>query len=386
MADAARVALVAPVPPLRGGIAHHSEALVHAFLRLGCDVRVVSYRRQYPRALFPGTSEVDADARPPPVKVTRVLSSAEPASWVAGARALRAYNPDLVVTAWWNAAVTAPVVCALAEARVRGVAAVVLAHNAQSHDARALDRVSWAALARVATAVVTHARADAETLARLYPFLPVVAHPHPAYARFLPPAGLSRAAARAQLAVPESARVCLLLGHVRPYKGADVAVRAFARLAAEDEHAHLVLAGEVYDSARASVESALGELAPAARLRVRMLDRYVPDEELARWLHAADVLWAPHRRASHSGGVLAARAVGLPVVASRTGGLPEAVGDDDELVPPEDPFALAAAAARALARGRRAPLSRDEIERAWEALARAILDAGAVSSSRKEPA
>jgi glycosyltransferase involved in cell wall biosynthesis len=81
--------------------------------------------------------------------------------------------------------------------------------------------------------------------------------------------------------------------------------------------------------------------------RVRFLGQRddVPD-----LLAALDIFVLP----SHSEGVslalLEAMAAGLPVIASRVGGLPEVVTDGDTglLIPPQDPEALAAALARLL--------------------------------------
>jgi D-inositol-3-phosphate glycosyltransferase len=137
-----------------------------------------------------------------------------------------------------------------------------------------------------------------------------------------------------------SGDVALCFGHVRPFKAVDVAIEAWGRLKSS---ATLAVAGEVWwnDEAkyRAQVERlGLGE-------RVRLDFRFIPDEEIALWFAAADVVLAPYRIEAQSGVVLTALHFDRPVIASRVGGMPEIVeeGKNGLLVPVDDPEALAAA-------------------------------------------
>ena len=50
--------VIGPTFPFRGGIAHYTTLLVK-YLRERHEVRFFSYRRQYPRLLFPGNTSAD---------------------------------------------------------------------------------------------------------------------------------------------------------------------------------------------------------------------------------------------------------------------------------------------------------------------------------------
>jgi glycosyltransferase involved in cell wall biosynthesis len=73
-------------------------------------------------------------------------------------------------------------------------------------------------------------------------------------------------------------------------------------------------------------------------------------DDLPGWFPDADVLAMPSVEEGLGTSVLDAMSVGVPVVASRAGGLPEMVRDGVEgwLVPARDPAALAQALARVL--------------------------------------
>ncbi len=129
--------------------------------------------------------------------------------------------------------------------------------------------------------------------------------------------------------------VVLFFGLLRPYKGVDTLLEAFRRV----EDAELWIVG----SPRMDVEP-LRALAAEAPGRVRFLTRFVEDAEIPALMRRADVVVLPYRDAEHSGVLYAALAFGKPLVLSAVGGFPEVAAQGAaQLVPPEDPTALAAA-------------------------------------------
>ena len=76
-----------------------------------------------------------------------------------------------------------------------------------------------------------------------------------------------------------------------------------------------------------------------------LVPRYVPNEDVPDYFAACDLVMVPYLTATQSGIVQMAFGFDRPVVASRVGGLPEAVKDGETgyLVPPGDPAAIAEA-------------------------------------------
>jgi phosphatidylinositol alpha-mannosyltransferase len=139
-------------------------------------------------------------------------------------------------------------------------------------------------------------------------------------------------------------RSLLFVGRLDPRKGFPVAVEAFRILATDRSDLRLVVVGDGTDRA------AVDELETAFRGRVSMFGA-VPNDDLPRYHAACDVLLVPSLGGESFGIVLVeGMAAGLPVVASRISGYDEVVTDGVEgfLVPPSDPEALAAAAAKLL--------------------------------------
>jgi glycosyltransferase involved in cell wall biosynthesis len=148
----------------------------------------------------------------------------------------------------------------------------------------------------------------------------------------------NQAAARREAGLPDAGRIILFVGNFYRIKNPLLLIRAFARLAAGD--AVLVMAGGgMLEQACRDLAAELG-VAP----RVIFAGRKSP-EEIARLMNAADLLALPSENEGVPNVLLEALASGLPVVASRTGGIPEVLDHESlgRMAPPGDLDAFAAA-------------------------------------------
>jgi glycosyltransferase involved in cell wall biosynthesis len=172
---------------------------------------------------------------------------------------------------------------------------------------------------------------------------------------------------------PAEGPVILFFGLLRPYKGVDTLLEAFA----EVEGAELWIAG----MPRMPLEP-LRALAARAPGRVRFVPRFVADPEIPALMRRADLLVLPYRRIEQSGVLYAGLAFGKPMVLADVGGFAE-LGRAHGLarmVPPDDPPALAAALRELVAdpeeRRRLAAAAREAVSgpRGWDAIAAAHIE------------
>jgi glycosyltransferase involved in cell wall biosynthesis len=138
----------------------------------------------------------------------------------------------------------------------------------------------------------------------------------------------------------KTAETVLFVGRLRTRKAVAVLVEAFAAVVRERPQARLVLLGD--GEQRAALEAQIARLGLGAAVD---LAGAVPRAATADWLRRADVFCLPSTYEGFPLAILEAMAEGLPVVATRVAGVPEAVEDGASglLVVPEDDRALATA-------------------------------------------
>jgi glycosyltransferase involved in cell wall biosynthesis len=145
----------------------------------------------------------------------------------------------------------------------------------------------------------------------------------------------------ARMAPPAASLAYLLfVGTLEPRKNVAGLLQAYARLVARHPQAPpLVLAGRTVPES-APVLAQLARHPFAGRVQHR---GYIPDEDRAALFAGATALILPSFFEGFGLPVLEAMTVGVPVIASDRGALPEVLGDAGLLVSPDDPEELAAA-------------------------------------------
>lgn len=344
-----RVALVGPVYPYRGGIAHYTTLLA---LHLGDHlVHVISFRRQYPRWLFPGRSDRDTSQRPLTIDgVQYEIDPLDPLSWWRTAKMLREIQPDILVLQWW-VSYWAPCLASIMLLYRRWVPdtpILFLCHNVLPHETHWWDRLLAKMVLPLATHYLVHSTQDRARLLDLVPGARVEVAQFPTYGELI--AGqCTKREARWGLGLDPEAPVLLFFGFVRPYKGLEYLVQALERVRRQID-AHLLVVGEFWESKERYLRL-IGEL--ALEPHVSIVDRYVPNEDLALYLAAADVVVLPYVETSQSAAARLALDAGVPVIASDVGGLGELIADGTNglLVRPCDVQSLAEAIVRFFAEG-----------------------------------
>ena len=367
-----RWTLVGPAWPFRGGIAHFQLAVARALAQRGHAVDAVTFRRQYPERLFPGTSQLD-DGPPPPdrPRAPRLLDPLDPRTWFRAARHLTEGPTEVTVLMVWMP-FFAPMLGVIARRlRRRGVTVLAVVHNAVPHERRPGDRLLTRWTLRACDGLLAMSDAVAADVGRLAPAVPLAVVPHPVYDGFGEP--VPRADARAALALEASGPVFLFFGFIRRYKGLHVLLDAWPEVARRVPGAQLLVAGEFYAD-----EPALRQQAAALGASVRLDADYIPDERVPLYFGAADAVVQPYLSATQSGVAQIAFHFGRPVITTSVGGLAETVPDGRAglVVPPDDPAALADAMVRfakeALGPTLEAGVAAERQRYTWDRLAQAL--------------
>src|SRR6059036_3546497 len=312
-----RIALVGPLAPWRGGLSQYLGLLGESLARRA-DVRAVTFTRQYPEFLFPGRSQKDPESKRPGFPVEALLDSIGPLSWRRTAAHLEAFTPGAVVLKWWMPFFAPSFASSVGPLRRRGTRVVLVCDNLVPHERRPFDDAFTHWMLRNSDGYLVMSDSVERDLDRLKPGAPRRRVAHPFYAQF-DGGRWTRASARAHLGLGPGDDVALFFGYVRRYKGLDLLLSAWPRVRGR-RPVTLVVAGEFYEDPapyRALAKAAGGE--PA----VRLMEHYLPDDEVESLFKAADVVVLPYRSATQSGVTHVAFALGVPVITTDVGGLPE---------------------------------------------------------------
>jgi len=335
-----KICLIGPTHPLRGGIAHYNTQLALEFA-VRHRVTLISFSRQYPRLLFPGRTQLDPNSKSPGLTTEALLDSLNPLSWLRAGRRIAELSPDLTVVHWWNPFFALAIGTSLRLARKRSPTAIVfICHNIIPHEwfpgTRRLTRFALAP----ADAWLVHSEADRRHLESLRLPGRILLTP-------LPPAKdfgelIDKEEAKSRLGL--SGNILLFFGLIRRYKGLPQLLEAMP-LVLQKLDCTLLIVGEFYEGKDECLRliKTLG-----LSSNVRIIDRFIPRHEVGLYFSAADLVVLPYESATQSAIIPIAYAFERPVVASRVGGLPEAVRDGETglLVEPRSPAAIAEAIIR----------------------------------------
>ena len=340
----AKVAVIGLTYPFRGGISHYSSLFVRA-LRKRHSVLFLTLRRQYPKILFPGVSQYDYSDQTLAEEGDPIVDSLNPVSWFKTARRLNRERPDIIIFQWWHPFFSfafGSIVRLLDKTLQDRVC--FLCHNVLPHEPNILQSVLTKYAFGKAASFIVHSTPDRRDLEQLRPGAAIAQGCHPTYSEFGSWSSMSRSEAREKLGLTADENVLLFFGLIRKYKGLQFLIDAMDMLP-DALDCRLVIAGEFYDD-KAPYLSSIAQ--SGLEDRVTVVDEYIPNEQVAMYFQAANVVVLPYVSATQSGIVQIAFGLGVPVITTNVGGLPEAVdhGATGFIVDAESAEALADAITR----------------------------------------
>ncbi|MCY4674671.1 MAG: glycosyltransferase [Bacteroidetes bacterium] len=344
MADSRRIVLVGPMYPYRGGIAHLSETMAAYLLDRGHKVHAITFTRQYPALLFPGRTQYETGAEAErAVEAERRIDTINPFSWWRAVRRVNELGAEVVIFRYWMP-FFAPVFGTMARILARnGIKSLVVVDNALPHERRpgdiALGRYFFGAMQGC---VVMSSAVDRD-LDQLGVSCSRVLAPHPVYDSFGKPS--DRTEARAKMGLAEDLPVILFFGFVRRYKGLHVLLDSMPVVRQTLPDICLLVAGEFYDDEEPYQKKV--EVLDLQK-QVKLVNQYIPKDEVANYFAAADVVVQPYLSATQSGVAQVAYQFEVPIITTDVGGLAEIVPHEEAglIVPPNDATALASAIVR----------------------------------------
>lgn len=303
--------------PFRGGIAQFNAALLKE-LSLANQVLAFNFKRQYPEFLFPGSTQfVTENDNAEPVESIRKLDTINPITYYTTYKAIRKFNPDLMISKFWMPFFGPSLGYVLKSLKKKGVKNIGILDNVIPHERRPGDIQFTKYYINSNSAFIVMSNTVRDDLLKFKPDAIFKQVLHPLYDHF--GSLIKKNEAREKLGIQQNKNVLLFFGFIRKYKGLDLLLESIRFL--PDDYL-LVIAGEIYGSFD-EYEQIIKKY--NLENKVKLFIRYIDDGEVPLFFSASDVCILPYKSATQSGILGISYHFGLPVIATDTGGLREMI-------------------------------------------------------------
>lgn len=316
----AKVVIIGPAHPLRGGLATFNQRLAKQFMDEGHECSIVSFSLQYPSFLFPGTTQYSSDPQPVDITIHTLINSVNPLNWVSVGNKLRRWKPDLIVVRYWLPFMGPALGTILRVVRRNKHTKIVcIADNVIPHEKRIGDISFTRYFLQTPHAFVTMSEKVLSDL-RKFTDKPAQLVQHPLYDNF--GETISKEKARNFLKLDPSEKIVLFFGFIRQYKGLDLLLKAMADERIRKGNIKLLVAGEFYED-----EKLYLQLIRQNNLEQQIIlkTNFIPDSEVRYYLCSGDCVIQPYKNATQSGVTPLAYHFEKPMIVTNVGGLPSLV-------------------------------------------------------------
>ncbi len=315
-----KICLIGPTYPFRGGISHYTT-LLYRHLCERHEVIFFSFKRQYPKWLFPGKTDIDLSEIHFKEDTQCILDSMNPLSWLLVASEIIKSKSDLLLIPWWVSFwapqfyIISLLVKLLAKTKI-----LFLCHNVVEHESKWIDKVLTRVVLRNGDYYIVHSAEDQQNLLSIFPKAKVKKSFHPTYDVFNL-GDFDPNVVRRKYRI--EGNIILFFGFIREYKGLKYLIKALPEVLSKT-NVTLLIVGEFWKNKNEYL-SLINNL--GIEDKIIIIDEYVPNEEVGLYFSAADLIVQPYSSATGSGIIQIAYGFNKPVIATKVGCLPEVVED-----------------------------------------------------------
>ena len=316
----AKIFIIGPAYPLRGGLATFDELFCIAFNEQGHDCEIISYSLQYPNFLFPGSTQFDTTGvAPKHIKIHTLINSVNPLSWIKTANFIKKQKPDFIVFRFWIPFM-GPALGSIARmVRKSGIKVLAITDNVIPHEKRIGDAAFAKYFIKSCDGFVTMSKAVMKDLENFTTTKHKKYLLHPLYTSF--GEKLNKSDARKVLGIKEDVNLVLFFGLIRKYKGLDMLLDAFNELK-ENSNILLLIAGEFYEDKQPYLD-----LIEKYQIQNQVIlhAKFIANDDVKLYFSAADLMALPYRTATQSGVTQVSFHFEVPTLVTNVGGLGEII-------------------------------------------------------------
>jgi len=367
-----KINVVGPTYPYSGGISHYNTLLCEELSKKN-DVYLLSFKRLYPAFLYPGKNQKDTVSNKfIQTNANEIIDSINPITWLKAFFQIKKNKADILIFHWWTPYFT-PLFYSIAKLirLFTNIKILFICHNIIPHERRKIDTLLTKMVLGKGDFFIVHSSEDYNKLKKILPFAIIKQTVHPTYDIFNFEKYNQE---KAKEILDLNTKVILFFGIVRKYKGLQYLIDAMP-IVLQHIDVTLIIAGQFWEDKNEYIEQ-IQKI--EIEKHVRIIDEYIPNEDVGLYMSSADVVVLPYISATQSGVIQIAYGFNKPVITSKTGGLPDVVKDGETgcLVEPANSEALAISIVSYFIEGKKGPFIENikkENERfSWDVMVRAV--------------
>lgn len=311
-----RVSILGSLPPIKGTSPYTLNLIKE--LSKNAEIDFYGFKSIYPEIFYPGGTKTD---EPEPklknVHIFNYLNWYNPLSWIKTGFAI---NTEVLHVQWWAWALAPIYWIVLKIAKLRGKRIIMTIHNVKMHEPSRIAEFFNRTVINLADEYIVHSENNKQSFLKEFNFnKPVNVIPHGPIE--IKKSNLSTVELRMKYGFLRDEKVLLFFGNIRPYKGLDILLRAFAKI--EDKKVKLIVAGNPMQDWN-YYQKIIDDLKLSNRIKLFL--KYLPEDELAELLQFSDIVVFPYIHFDASSGAVAlASSFGKNIVVTDVGGMPEMV-------------------------------------------------------------
>jgi glycosyltransferase involved in cell wall biosynthesis len=386
-----KIVIFGPGPQFKGGIANYTTSLAKALNKLGAEVSIVSWTQQYPSIIprdFIDRSSKKNLLENTNIKVEYITNYNNPISWNKTVNYILSINPDKIVFQWAISIQGLPMGWIANKLKQKSNIEIIFdLHVVAQKEGSKIDNFLLKYALSKPHIFIVHSLKTFEELKKVFSnknFIllneekeviegnefnfsntqKVIKLFHPVYDMFVPDQNFDKEKVKQELGLKKN--VFLFFGFIRKYKGLHNVIKAFAKLANERDDVSLLIVGEsfwntldenkfstkikkiIFDTIKKILVRSKDDESNYRPLelineyniqnKVVVVNRYVGNEEVAKYFQVADCNILFYLVATPSGVESMAYNFKLPTLATRVGHFPETIkhGYNGYLAEPEN--------------------------------------------------
>ncbi len=316
-----KIIIVGTAYPYRGGLSAFNERLARQFISEGHDVEIYTFKLQYPNFLFPGKTQYSNEKAPTDIIAYRKINSINPLNWIKVGKEINKKQADKVIFCYWMSFM-APCFGTIAkQIDKKKTRRVALLHNMIPHEPSLLDKLLPRTFTKQMDAYLAMTQSVLNDVKKIDKVEKAgVVSPHPLYDHY--GEKIPKEEAIKKLNLDPEYHYILFFGFIRAYKGLDLLLKAYSDVVMRQYKIKLIVAGEFYENSKPYLDIIYKN---TLEEDVILDTRFIPNDEVAYYFNAVDIIAQPYKTATQSGVSQIAYFYEKPMLVTNVGGLAETI-------------------------------------------------------------